>query len=87
MNTLACLNLPDPNRFIKRTRDNEIRLGIKVDAENDVGVATEGFNAFTARGASIPDAEGSVVGGRTNVVRVRGPSEVRDAIGVPGKMV
>lgn len=88
MNTLARLNLPNPNCFIEGTRDNVIRLRIEIDTENDVGVATEGFNAVTAGGgASIPDAESAVIGSRTDVVRVRGPSEVGDAIGVTGETV
>lgn len=72
MNTLARLHLPNPNRFIKGARDDVIGLGVEVDTENDVGVSTEGFNAVAVSGgASIPDAEGAVVGGRANVVGVR----------------
>ena len=45
----------------------------------------EGLDAVT--GGGVPDAEGAVVGGGADVVRIRGPGEVGDALGVGGEAV
>ena len=83
MNTLPRFHLPDPNCFIKRTRHDVIRLWVEVHTENDVGVTTQDFDAVTAGGgACVPYAERAVVGGRANVMGIRRPGQIRDAIRV-----
>lgn len=73
-------NIPNPNGLIERSRDNEVRLRAEIDAEDKVGVTAEGFEALGGEG--VPDAESAVVGGGADVVRVGGPGEVGDAVGV-----
>jgi hypothetical protein len=68
MNTLPSFHFPNSNGFIERTRNDEIGLRIKIDAENDVYVATESFDTVT--GVGVPNTEGAVVGGGADVVRI-----------------
>lgn len=79
---LPGLHLPDTNRFVEGTGDNEVGLGIEIDTEHKAGVTAEGLHALAGGGACVPDAEGTVVGGGADVVRVGGPGEVGDALGV-----
>lgn len=79
------LHLPNPNSLIERARDDVIGLRVEVDAENCVRVAAEGLDAVAAGG--VPDAEGAVIGGGADVVRVGGPGEVGDAFGVADEAV
>ena len=51
-----CFHFPYANRFIERTRNDEIRLRIEVDAEDKVGMTLEDLEAIE-RGAFIPYAE------------------------------
>lgn len=77
------LDVPNPNGLVERAGDDEVGLGVEVDAEDEVGVALEGLDAVL--GASVPYAEGAVVGGGGEVVGVGGPGEVGDAGGVAGE--
>lgn len=81
IHTLARLHFPDPNRLVEGTRSDQIGLRIEVDAEDETGVAAEGFEAIEG-GACVPDTEGAVVGGGADVVGIGGPGEVGDALGV-----
>jgi len=60
-------------------------LGIEVHAEDRIRVAAEDLHAIAASG--VPDAEGAVVGGGADIVRVRGPGQVGDALRVAHKTV
>lgn len=80
MVSLPSLDVPNPNGLVERPRNDLVRLGVEVDTEDEVGVATEGFDAVG--GACVPDADGFVVGGGADVVGVGGPGEVGDAVGV-----
>jgi len=60
-------------------------LGIEVHAEDRIRVAAEDLHAIAAGG--VPDAEGTVVGGGADIVRVRGPGQVGDALGVADEVV
>lgn len=80
MNRLARFHVPYPNRFVEGARNDEVRLGVKIDAEDEVGVAAESFDAFG--GACSPNAEGAVVRSGADVGGVGGPGQVGDAVGV-----
>lgn len=80
MISLPSFHIPNPNGFIERSRNDLVRLGAEIDTEDEIGVATEGFDALG--GACVPDADGFVVGGGADVVGVGGPGEVGDAVGV-----
>jgi hypothetical protein len=68
MNTLPSFHFPNSNGFIERTRNDEIGLRIKIDAENGVCVTAESFDTVT--GVGVPNTEGTVVGGRADVVGI-----------------
>lgn len=74
----ASLHLPDSDSFVEGARDDEIGLGVEVDAEDVVGVAAEDFEALE-RGTGVPDADSAVVGGGRDVVWVGGPGDIGDA--------
>lgn len=69
---LTGLYLPDANRLVERPGHDEVRLRAEVHAEHKVGVALEGlYVSRLARGdACVPDTEGAVVGGGTDIVGV-----------------
>ena len=89
MKTLPSLDLPNTHRFVERAGDYELRLGAEVDAEHEVRVSLQGHHVcrLAGGGACVPDAESAVVGGGADVVGVRGPSEVRYALGVADEAV
>lgn len=80
---LPRLHIPNSDRVVEPTGDDQIRLWTEVDAEDPVRVALEGFDALG--GACVPDAEGAVVGGGADVGGVGGPGEVADALRVAGQ--
>lgn len=79
------LHIPEPNRLIKGSRDDQIRLGVEVDAEDEGGVAAEDLDAFEGGGSDVPDAESAVIRSRADVVGIGGPSEIGDTLGVAGE--
>lgn len=87
MKAFPRLHLPNPDRLIKRTRNNEIRLRIEIDAEHKIGMATQGFDAFTSGRTGVPDAESAVVGSGANVMGIGRPGEIGDAFGVADEAV
>lgn len=82
---LPGLDLPNTHRFVEGAGDDEVGLGIEIDAEDAVGVAAEGLDALAGGGAGVPDTEGPIVGGGADVVGVGRPGKVGDAVGVAEK--
>jgi len=89
MQTLPSLHLPNMHCFVKRPRHNQIRLGAEVHAEDQIGVALQGLDmgGVAGGGACVPNAESAVVRGGADVVGVKEPGEVGDALKVAGEMV
>lgn len=78
----SSFDVPNTHCFIERTRDNHVRLRIKVDAEDIVGVAVEGFDQRTS--GNVPETERFVVGSRNKEPGVGGEGDVGDALVVAG---
>ena len=89
MQTLPSLHLPNKHCFVERPRHDQIRLGAEVHVEDQIGVALQGLDVggVVGGGACIPDAESAVVRGGVDVVGVKGPGEVGDALEVAGEVV
>jgi len=68
------LDVPNPEGFVEGAGDDEIGLGIEVDAEDHAGVALEGLNAIAR--VDVPDAEALVVRSRADIAGVGRPREV-----------
>lgn len=81
------LDVPNPDRLVEGTGDDEVGLGVEVDAEDEIGVAAKDLDALAGGGADVPDAESAVVGGGAEVVGVGGPGEIGDAFGVADEAV
>lgn len=64
--SLPRFHVPNPNRLIKRSGDDEVGMNTEIDTEDKIGVAAKGFDALG--GACVPDAEGFVVRGGADVV-------------------
>jgi len=78
------LDVPNPEGFVEGAGDDEIGLGIEVDAEDHAGVALEGLNAIAR--VDVPDAEALVVRSRADIAGVGRPREVGDALAVAVKL-
>ena len=66
------LHLPDPNRLIERTGHDQIRGRVEVNAEDEVGVASQHLETLVGS-PCVPDPKRAVVRGRARVVRIGGP--------------
>lgn len=84
LDALATLDIPDPHGLVERAGGDAIGRGIEVDAENQGEVTAEDPDAV-GRGTNVPDAERAVIGGRADVVGVRGPGDVRYAFSMAGQ--
>lgn len=71
------LDIPNSDGLIEGTGGKHVGLGIEIDRENVVGVASKGFD----EGASgdVPETDGAVVGGGGEETSVGGEGQVGDA--------
>lgn len=56
LDALAALHVPDLDRLVEGAGDNEIGLGVEIDAEDEVSVAVEGADAVEVGGSDVPDS-------------------------------
>ena len=93
----AAADVPDAHGAVEPARgDLGAGLRIEVGTEDEVGVALEHADAAIGvgvgglgageDGADAPDAEGAVVGRGAEVIRVRAPGQVGDALGVAAQV-
>lgn len=77
LEALAGLDIPDSHTFIKRSRNNEVRLRVEVAAEDVIAVALESLEALPT--AHFPDLQCLVVRGTDQQPAVCRPCNIRDA--------
>lgn len=78
------LHVPNPDGFVEGAGNDEIGLGIEVDAEDHAGMTLEGLHAI-ARG-DVPDTEALVVRSRADIAGIGRPREVGDALAVAAEL-
>ena len=82
LETFGSFDVPNADGFVEGSGDYEIRLRVKVAAEDVVGMSFERLHAFSRR--QFPDFQSLVVGGRDEQARVAGPRHVGNAQSVAG---
>ena len=85
LDTFVGLHIPNPNALVQWPGHNVAWLGIEIQTEDCDRVVAENLHAIAPGG--VPDADGLVFRGRTNIMRVWGPGQVGDALGVADEAV
>lgn len=76
--TLASFDIPDADGLIEGTRHNHVGLGIEVNTEHIVSMAIKRLDKGPRR--DVPKAKSLIVGGGYKKTRIRGESQVGDAL-------
>ena len=82
LQTLGRFDVPNADRLVERTGNDEIRLRVEVAAEDVVGMSLQGLHTFA--GGQLPNLECLVVGGGDEKTRIAGPRHVGNAQPVAG---
>lgn len=77
LQTLGRFDVPNADRLVERTGNDEIRLRVEVAAEDVVGMSLQGLHTFA--GGQLPNLECLVVGGGDEKTRIAGPRHVGNA--------
>jgi len=85
LDTFVGLHIPNPNALVQWPGHNVAWLGIEIQTEDRHRMVAEDLHAIAPGG--VQDAYGVAFRGRTYIVRVWGPGQVRDALVVADEAV